>query len=33
MEALFEEKELWDVVSGDETMPTLGPNLKAVQAF
>jgi hypothetical protein len=33
MEAFLEEKELWDVVSGDETMPTLGPNLKAVKAF
>jgi hypothetical protein len=33
METLLEEKKLWDVVSRDETMPALGPNLKAVKAF
>jgi hypothetical protein len=33
MEALLEEKELWDIVSGNETMPTTGPNSKATKAF
>jgi hypothetical protein len=33
MEALLEEKELWDVVSGDETMPATGPNSKLAKAF
>jgi gag-polypeptide of LTR copia-type/Domain of unknown function (DUF4219) len=33
MEALLDEKELWDLVSGDETMPLSGPNSKAVKTF
>lgn len=33
MEALLEEKELWDVVSGTEIAPTTGPNSKASKAF
>ena len=33
MEALLDEKELWDVVSSDETMPLFGPNSKAVKTF
>ena len=33
MEALLEEKELWTVVSGEETIPHTGPNSKGVKAF
>jgi Domain of unknown function (DUF4219) len=33
MEALLDEKELWDLVSGDETMPLSSPNSKAVKTF
>jgi hypothetical protein len=33
MEALLEEKELWTMVSGEETMPHTGPNSKGVKAF
>jgi len=33
MEALLEEKELWDVVSGNEVTPTTGPNSKTTKAF
>jgi Domain of unknown function (DUF4219) len=33
MEALLDEKELWDLVSGDETMPLSGPNSKAIKTF
>jgi hypothetical protein len=33
MEALLDEKELWDLVSGDETIPLSSPNSKAVKTF
>jgi hypothetical protein len=33
MEALLEEKELWDIVTGDEPLPTSGPNSKAMKAY
>jgi len=33
MEALLEEKELWDIVIGTEPIPTTGPNLKAMKAY
>jgi len=33
MEALLEEKELWDVVTGDEPLPTSGPNSRAMKAY
>jgi Domain of unknown function (DUF4219) len=33
MEALLDEKELWDLVSSDKTMPLSGPNSKAVKTF
>lgn len=33
MEALLEEKELWDVVTGDEPPPTTGPNSKSYKAY
>ena len=33
MEALLEEQDLWDVVSGAETAPTTGPNSKVTKAF
>lgn len=33
MEALLEEQDLWDVVSGVETRPLFGPNSKQVKAF
>jgi hypothetical protein len=33
MEALLEEKELWDIVTGTEPIPTTGPNLKAMKAY
>jgi hypothetical protein len=33
MEALREEKELWDIVTGTEPVPTTGPNLKAMKAY
>ena len=33
MEALLKEKELWDVVSSDEVIPTTGPNSKTTKAF
>jgi hypothetical protein len=33
MEALLEEKELWDIVTGTEPVPTTGPNSKAMKAY
>ena len=33
MEALLEEKELWDVVTGDEPVPTTGPTSKAMKNY
>jgi hypothetical protein len=33
MEALLEEKDLWKVVSGEETAPTTGPTSKAAKTF
>lgn len=30
MEALLEEKELWDIVQGTEHVPNTGPNSKLV---
>jgi hypothetical protein len=33
MKALLVKKNLWDVVSGHETLPASGPNTKAVRTF
>jgi hypothetical protein len=33
MEALLEEKELWDIVTGTKPVPTTGPNSKAMKAY
>jgi hypothetical protein len=32
-EALLEEKDLWEVVSGDEVEPSVGPSSKAMKTF
>jgi hypothetical protein len=33
MEALLEEKELWDIVTGTKPVPTTSPNSKAMKAY
>ena len=33
MEALLDEKELWDIVTGTEPVPTTGPNSKTMKAY
>jgi hypothetical protein len=33
MEALLEEKELWDIVQGTEHVPNTGPNLKPMKSY
>ena len=33
MEALLEEKDLWEVISGEEDEPTTGPSSKSMKAY
>ena len=33
MEALLEEKELWDIVQGTEHVPNTGPNSKPMKSY
>jgi len=33
MEALLDEQDLWDVVTGDKVEPSTGPNSKAMKTF
>jgi len=33
MEALLEEKELWDTVIGNDPIPATGPNLKPMKSY